>query len=84
MIDAFTLSRLDALVEPYRLSSAPGGCAAVAHRGAVIWRSGFGMANLEHAIAHTAASRIAAGSVTKQFTCAALLLLADDGLLSAR
>ena len=42
----------------------------------------YGMADLEHAIANTPDTIFEAGSVSKQFTAAAVLLLARDGKLS--
>lgn len=42
----------------------------------------YGMANLEHDVPNTADTIFEAGSVSKQFTAAAVLLLARDGRLS--
>jgi CubicO group peptidase (beta-lactamase class C family) len=42
----------------------------------------YGLANLEHAIRNTPETIFEAGSVSKQFTAAAVLLLARDGKLS--
>ena len=43
---------------------------------------GFGMADLEHDVPNTPDTIFEAGSVSKQFTAAAVLLLARDGKLS--
>lgn len=42
----------------------------------------YGFASLELGVAHTPASRFMIGSVSKQFTAAAILLLEEDGRLS--
>lgn len=48
----------------------------------ILFEQGFGMANLETATPLTAASVMKIGSVTKQFTAAAMLLLEQDGRLA--
>ena len=72
---------LEALVAPYARSDAPGLVIGVAHQGRVLLRRGAGMASLEHGVANTAATRMRIGSASKQFTCLAVLLLAEEGLL---
>jgi CubicO group peptidase (beta-lactamase class C family) len=42
----------------------------------------YGMADLEHGIANTPATLFEGGSLSKQFTAAAVVLLALDGALS--
>ncbi len=53
----------------------------VVREGKLIGRQSYGMASLELAAPNTAATRFAIGSVTKQFTAAAILLLQEQGLL---
>ena len=55
---------------------------AVSHRGTVIYSEAFGMSDRESATAATARSVMQIGSVTKQFTAAAILRLAERGALS--
>lgn len=74
---------LDALIVPYARSDAPGLVIGVAHHGRVLLRRGAGMASLEHAVGNTACTRMRIGSASKQFTCLAVLLLEEDGLLHA-
>jgi CubicO group peptidase (beta-lactamase class C family) len=50
--------------------------------GATVLNAAYGMADLEHNIALSPDSVFEPGSVTKQFTAAAVLLLAQDGKLS--
>jgi D-aminopeptidase len=76
-------TRLDALFAPYQRCDAPGLIVGIAHRGQVLYRRGLGMASLEHGIVNTPATRMRIGSVSKQFTCLAVLLLCEDGILDA-
>jgi len=60
----------------------PGCAVAVSVNGKQVLAKGYGMADLEHDIKNTAETIFEAGSVSKQFTAAAVLLLARDGKLS--
>jgi CubicO group peptidase (beta-lactamase class C family) len=60
----------------------PGAGVAVLHHGAPIMRRAYGLANVENGIAATAATNYRLASMTKQFTAAAILLLAEEGRLS--
>ncbi|QPF72365.1 beta-lactamase family protein [Roseateles sp. DAIF2] len=72
---------LDALFQSVNRSDAPGLVVGIAHRGKTIYRRGFGMASLEHAVANTPWTRMRIGSTSKHFACFAALLLAEDGKL---
>nr|WP_254597769.1 serine hydrolase domain-containing protein [Burkholderia lata] len=72
---------MDTLFERFNRCDEPGLVVAVAHRGEVLYRRGFGMASLEHGVANTPATRLRIGSTSKHFTCLAALLLAEDGKL---
>ena len=69
---------LEQLFESYRTNDAPGCMVGVAHRGELVYRAAFGMANVEHAVANTPATRLPVASITKHFTCAAALRLAAE------
>lgn len=60
----------------------PGLQICVRRRGAAAYSRGFGKANIETATPMTPASVCRIGSVSKQFTAAGILLLAQDGKLS--
>lgn len=60
----------------------PGCAVGVSVGGAVVAARGYGMADLEHDVPITPETIFEAGSVSKQFTAAAVLLLAKDGKLS--
>jgi CubicO group peptidase (beta-lactamase class C family) len=72
---------LDQLFAPFRRNDAPGCVAGVAHRGESVYRAAFGMANVEHGVANTPATRMWVASISKHFTCAAALRLAAQGKL---
>ena len=60
----------------------PGCAVGVARNGREILARAYGMADLEHDVAATPATIYEAGSVSKQFTAAAVVLLAQEGKLS--
>src|SRR5690348_8011714 len=60
----------------------PGCAVGVSHQGATVLRSGYGMADLERHVPITADTVFESGSVAKQFTATALLLLAQQGTIS--
>lgn len=62
--------------------STPGCAVGVAERGATVLARAYGMADLEHDVPNTPDTIFEAGSVSKQFTAAAVLLLAREGKLS--
>jgi CubicO group peptidase (beta-lactamase class C family) len=60
----------------------PGCAAGVSVKGRPALEKAYGMADLEHGVANKADTIFEAGSVAKQFTAAAVLLLVRDGKLS--
>ena len=73
-----------ALAAMPRAYPGPGGAAAVLHRGEVVARHGWGWANAERRIPFTPATLFRLCSITKQFTCAALLdAFSDPGVLDS-
>ncbi len=77
------VAALDDIFQSVDRSDAPGLVVGVAQQGRMVYRRGFGLSSIEHATANTPATRMRIGSVTKHFTCLAVLLLAEDGLLDA-
>lgn len=73
---------IDTLFARWNTTSLPGCTIGVSQAGQHIVSRAFGMANLEHGIALEPDTIIEAGSVSKQFTAAALLLLAQQGRIS--
>jgi CubicO group peptidase (beta-lactamase class C family) len=63
-------------------TSTPGCAVGVAVRGKPVLLKAYGMADLEHEVRNTPETIFESGSVAKQFTAMAILLLAQDGRLS--
>jgi CubicO group peptidase (beta-lactamase class C family) len=72
---------IDALMRAYQ-GAVPGACVLVLRDGVPTLRRAYGLANVEDQVAATTATNYRLASITKQFTSAALLLLAEDGRLS--
>jgi len=75
-------ARVDSVFAAFDDTRSPGCAVGVRRKGETLLARGYGMANLEHGIPITAESVFRIGSVSKQFTAAAVLLLARDGALS--
>jgi CubicO group peptidase (beta-lactamase class C family) len=75
-------SQIDALFASLKSATAPGAAVLVVHRGRVAFRRGYGVTDLRalHKINEHTDFRLA--SFTKQFTAAAIMLLARDGKVS--
>ncbi len=58
------------------------GAILVAREGRVILSKGYGWANIEHEVPNTPQTKFRLGSITKQFTAMAILLLEERGRLS--
>lgn len=76
-----TVAMIEKIFDRYKPEN-PGCQLAASRNGQVIFSRSWGMADLEHAVKLTNESVIEAGSVSKQFTAAAILLLEQQGKLS--
>lgn len=74
--------QIDAALSPYFKPDAPGGSVIVVKDGKTIFRKGYGMADVAKGIPMDAGAQHRIGSVTKQFTSTAILMLAEEGKLS--
>ena len=74
-------SKVDAVFAKWTAST-PGCAVGVATNGTPVLAKGFGMADLEHDVRISPDTIFEGGSVSKQFTAAAVMLLARDGKLS--
>jgi CubicO group peptidase (beta-lactamase class C family) len=74
-------ARLDEVVQPYVHNKTFMGSVLVARDKDVLLSKGYGYANLEWDIANTPSTKFRLGSITKQFTAASILLLAERGKL---
>ena len=75
-------AKIDGLFAKWDRADTPGVAVAIARDGETIFSRGYGRANLEHNIALTPDTVTESGSVAKQFTAAAVVLLAEHGRLS--
>ena len=74
-------AEIDALLRPYE-GAVPGASVLVMRDGLPIIRRGVGLADLESRVPAGPATNYRLASLTKQFTAAAILLLAQDGKLT--
>jgi CubicO group peptidase (beta-lactamase class C family) len=74
-------AQIDALLRPYS-GAVPGAAVLVLEDGVPVFRRAYGLADLEHGTGASAATDYRLASLTKQFTAAAVLLLAEERRLS--
>ena len=77
-----TVAAVDAVFAGWTSTATPGCAVGVARDGRTILTRAYGMSNLEYDVPITPTTIFEAGSVSKQFTAAAVVLLALDGTLS--
>lgn len=76
------LRRVERLIRPWQLTNAPGVTVGVVIGGEIVVHASAGMANIEHSVPIGPETTFRIASISKQFTCAAILLLATEGRLS--
>ncbi|MGH7632507.1 MAG: serine hydrolase domain-containing protein, partial [Gemmatimonadaceae bacterium] len=84
--DNASTGRLDAQVDSIAAAvlattGVPSASIAVVQHGRLVYAHAYGAAKLEPRVAATADMRYGIGSISKQFTAAAILLLQQDGKL---
>jgi CubicO group peptidase (beta-lactamase class C family) len=75
-------AQIDALFARYDRAGSPGCALGVIQGGRLVYQRGYGAANLDYAIANSPEMVYYVGSVSKQFTAAAIALLAEEGRVS--
>jgi CubicO group peptidase (beta-lactamase class C family) len=75
-------ARMDAVVQSFVSNGTFSGAVLVARDGNVVFAKGYGLADAGRHLPNTAATRFRVASITKQFTAAAILLLAERGRLT--
>lgn len=73
---------VDSLFATWDKTTSPGCALGVIRNGELIYKRGYGMANLDFGIANSPQSVFRIGSTSKQFTAACILLLEQEGELS--
>jgi CubicO group peptidase (beta-lactamase class C family) len=71
--------KIDALVKQYHDYGQFNGSILVAENGRVVYKKGFGMANMEWSIPNGTDTKFRIASVTKQFTAALVMQLVEEG-----
>ncbi len=74
-----TNKKLDKLINTYTEYKKFNGSVLIAKQGKVIYKKGFGMANMEWDIPNASNTKHRLGSITKQFTGMLILQLAEEG-----
>ncbi len=74
--------KVDKLFSQWDTTISPGAALAIIKEGEIIYKRGYGMANLEQNIPITTTSVFRIGSTSKQFTAACIAILALQGKLS--
>ena len=70
------------IAEHIKANRIPGLSVAIVRNGKVEFAKGYGMANLEHEVRATPETVFQIGSVTKQFTATAVMMLVEEGKVS--
>src|ERR671914_1465995 len=73
---------VDRIFASWNTRQTPGCAVGVARNGQTVLERAYGMANLEYDVPNSPSTIFEAGSVSKQFTAAAIALLAQQGKLS--
>ena len=81
--DAAPAAKVDKLFEKWNSADSPGAAVAIIKDGMVVYRKGFGSAQLEYSIPITPSTVFHVASVSKQFTAMAITMLEAAGKLSA-
>jgi CubicO group peptidase (beta-lactamase class C family) len=76
------IDKVDRIFAEWNTTSSPGCALAVVKDGHIIYEHGYGMANLELSVAITPQSVFDIGSVSKEITALAILLLVQDSKIS--
>jgi CubicO group peptidase (beta-lactamase class C family) len=73
---------IDAIFSQWNAPDSPGCAVLITVDGDPLYRRGHGLASLEHGAPITSATVFNVGSISKQFTAMAILLLEDEGKLT--
>lgn len=74
--------RADSVFRAFDRTDSPGCALGVYENGAIRYARGYGLASLEHSVPLSPRSVLDIGSISKQFTAMAMLILEKDGKLS--
>lgn len=72
---------VESLMASIVTSNSPGAAVLIAKDGKILFEKGFGLASVEHHVPITPETKFRIGSISKQFTAAAILKLSEEGKL---
>lgn len=75
-------TKVDAVFTRWDRSNTPGCALGISEQGKVVYERGYGISDLQHALAITPQSIFHVASISKQFTAFAVAMLAQEGKLS--
>ena len=81
-LDQAIAARIDAVVAPHYKAGEPGATLIVIKDGKTLLRKAYGMADVGNKVTMQPGATLRLGSITKQFTGVAIMMLADEGKLS--
>ncbi len=81
-VDQALAARIDAVVAPLYKAGDPGATLIVVKDGKTVLRKAYGMADVAGKVEMRPDATLRLGSITKQFTAVAIMMLADEGKLS--
>lgn len=82
IVDREIVARLDIAIAKHYPAKQPGAAVIVVKNGTTIFRKAYGLADIAQGRTMTADMSLRLGSITKQFTATAILMLADQGKLT--
>jgi len=71
----------NAMLQEIKREHIPGVSVVVVQNGRIVKEKGYGLANVEHGVPVTPATKFQSGSIGKMFTAALVMLLVEDGKL---
>src|SRR5215212_10690038 len=80
--DSDLISEIDTLMQAAYQPNAPGAAIIAVKDGQIVFRTGYGLANLELGVPIAADTVFRLASITKQFTAVAILMLIEQGRLA--
>src|SRR6266550_2112909 len=76
---ASVTAQVDTVFEKWNRTDSPGCALSVMKGGRIIYKHGYGMANLDHNVTITPSTVFHVASMSKQFAAASIVLLAQQG-----
>lgn len=77
-----TAEKIDAIMQDYSAPDAPGASVLVMRNDSILFKKGYGLAELEEKIPVTTTTNFRLASMTKQFTAMCMMMLHEEGKIS--